>query len=67
MVGWFTEICDMFIKFVGTGWFHWLIAAIILVAGSVKNTHFRPYDIPAKVWVESYAEIYDEIINGGDR
>lgn len=33
----------------------------------VKNTHFRPYDIPAKVWVESYAEIYDEIINGGDR
>ena len=41
MVGWFTEICDMFIKFVGTGWFHWLIAAIILVAGSVKNTHFR--------------------------
>ena len=41
MVGWFTDICDMFIKFVGTGWFHWLIAAIILVAGSVKNTHFR--------------------------
>ena len=42
MVGWFTEICDMFIKFVGTGWFHWLIAAIILVAVSIKKTHFRP-------------------------
>lgn len=31
----------------------------------VKNTHFRTYDIPAKVWVERYAEIYDEIISEG--
>jgi len=31
----------------------------------VKNTHFRPYDIPAKVWVERYAEVYDRIVNGG--
>ena len=26
----------------------------------VKNTHFRPYDIPAKEWVERYAEAYKE-------
>ncbi len=32
-----------------------------------KNTHFRPYDVPAKVWVERYAETYDEVINGGGR
>ena len=31
----------------------------------VKNTHFRPYDIPAKVWVERYAEVYDRIVNEG--
>ena len=30
-----------------------------------KNTHFRPYDVPAKVWVERYAETYDEVINEG--
>ena len=33
----------------------------------VKNTHFRPYDVPAKVWVERYAEVYDEVINEGGR
>lgn len=35
------------------------------IAQDVKNTHFRPYDVPAKVWVERYAETYDEIINEG--
>ena len=36
------------------------------IGKDVKNTHFRPYDIPAKVWIERYAEVYDEIVNGGD-
>lgn len=35
------------------------------IGNDVKNTHFRPYDVPAKVWVERYAETYDEIINKG--
>lgn len=35
------------------------------IAKDVKNTHFRPYDVPAKVWVERYAETYDEVINEG--
>lgn len=33
------------------------------IARDVKNTHFRPYDVPAMVWVERYAEVYDEIVN----
>lgn len=37
------------------------------IGRDVKNTHFRPYDVPAKVWVERYGEIYDEIINEGGR
>lgn len=37
------------------------------IGRDVKNTHFRPYDIPAKVWVERYAEAYDEVINEGGR
>ncbi len=35
------------------------------IAKDVKNTHFRPYDVPAKVWIERYAETYDEVINEG--
>lgn len=35
------------------------------IAKDVKNTHFRPYDVPAKVWVERYAETYDDVINEG--
>ena len=35
------------------------------IGRDVKNTHFRPYDIPAKVWIERYAEVYDEVIKGG--
>ena len=37
------------------------------IARDVKNTHFRPYDVPAMVWVERYAEVYDEIVNEGGR
>ena len=37
------------------------------IGRDVKNTHFRPYDVPAKVWVERYAETYDEVINEGGR
>jgi len=37
------------------------------IGRDVKNTHFRPYDVPAKVWVERYAEVYDEVINEGGR
>ena len=32
------------------------------IAKDVKNTHFRPYDVPAQVWIERYAEVYDEVI-----
>jgi conserved hypothetical ATP-binding protein len=32
-------------------------------AKDVKNSRFRPYDIPAKIWVERYSEVYREIIN----
>ena len=35
------------------------------IGRDIKNTHFRPYDVPAKVWVERYAEVYDEVINEG--
>lgn len=35
------------------------------ICGDVKNTHFRPYDIPAKVWVRRYAESYDAAIQEG--
>lgn len=37
------------------------------ISRDIKNTHFRPYDVPAKVWVERYAETYDEVINEGGR
>ncbi len=35
------------------------------IAQDVKNTHFRPYEIPAKIWIERYAEVYNEIVLGG--
>lgn len=38
-------------------------AVYIDINNDVKNTHFRPYDIPAKVWVERYSETYADIIN----
>ena len=33
------------------------------ISNDVKNTHFRPYDIPARVWMERYAETYTDVIN----
>lgn len=33
------------------------------ISNDVKNTHFRPYDIPARVWMERYAETYADVIN----
>lgn len=33
------------------------------ISRDVKNTHFRPYDIPAKIWVEQYAQAYDSAIH----
>lgn len=35
------------------------------ISRDVKNTHFRPYDVPAKVWIERYAETYEEVIGEG--
>jgi hypothetical protein len=32
------------------------------INADIRNTHFRPYDIPRKAWVESYAQAYDEIV-----
>lgn len=46
---------------------HGKTAVYMDIGRDVKNTHFRPYDIPAKVWVERYAEVYDDVINEGDR
>lgn len=37
------------------------------ISKDVKNSHFRPYEVPAKIWVERYAEVYDEIAAGGIR
>ena len=33
------------------------------INNDVKNTHFRPYDIPARVWMKRYSETYADIIN----
>ena len=37
-------------------------AVYMNIAEDIKNTHFRPYDVPAKVWIERYAEVYEEIV-----
>ena len=29
----------------------------------IKNTHFRPYDVPAETWIERYSEVYNDIVN----
>lgn len=42
-------------------------AVYIDIDKDVKNTHFRPYDVPAKVWVERYAETYNDVINEGGK
>ena len=41
---------------------HGKTAVYLDVSTDVKNTHFRPYDVPATVWVKRYAEKYKEII-----
>lgn len=41
-------------------------AAYMDVANDNKNTHFRPYEIPAKIWIERYGETYSEVIGEGD-
>ncbi len=38
-------------------------AVYMNIGKDVKNTHFRPYDVPAKIWVERYASTYDRIIH----
>ena len=35
-------------------------AVYMNVDEDVKNTHFRPYDIPAKIWIEKLASVYRE-------
>lgn len=35
------------------------------VGRDIKNTHFRPYDVPAKVWIARYAEAYDDVVKEG--
>lgn len=35
-------------------------AVYMNVDEDVKNTHFRPYEIPAKIWVEKIAKAYHE-------
>ena len=35
------------------------------IAKGDNNTHFRPYDVPAKGWVERYARTYNEAISRG--
>lgn len=37
-------------------------AAYINVASDIKNKHFRPYTIPAKVWLDDFADVYMETI-----
>lgn len=32
----------------------------------VMNTRFRPFDAPSEAWVERFAEVYGEIVGGGD-
>lgn len=33
------------------------------VSCDIKNTHFRPYEIPTKAWMDDYSEVYEEVIN----
>lgn len=44
---------------------HGRTAVYMDTSRDIKNTHFRPYDIPAKVWIERYAEVYEELIGEG--
>lgn len=33
------------------------------VSTDIRNTHFRPYEVPTKVWIDDYADAYDIAIN----
>lgn len=33
------------------------------IGREVKNTHFRPYNLPAKVWIERYGQAYEEMVS----
>ncbi len=35
------------------------------IGADAKNTHFRPFDIPAREWLERYAEVYREMTEEG--
>lgn len=35
------------------------------VDNDVKNTHFRPYEIPVKQWVNKFAKAYEKYISAG--
>lgn len=45
---------------------HESTAVYMDINNDIRNTHFRPYDVPAKVWIERYSEVYDEVVNEGD-
>lgn len=32
------------------------------VVCDIRNTHFRPYDVPQKEWIRKYAGVYDTIV-----
>lgn len=60
-----SDIMDFLVAETDTKSLNGQTAVYMDVNTDVKNTHFRPYDIPAKVWVERYAEVYDRIVNEG--
>ena len=35
------------------------------IAKDVKNTHFRPYEVPAQIWIKQYGEAYEKAIKEG--
>lgn len=40
-------------------------AVYLDINNDIKNTHFRPYEIPAKVWLERFADVYHSLIEDG--
>lgn len=59
------DIMDFLVAETDTKSLNGQTAVYMDVNTDIKNTHFRPYDIPAKVWVERYAEVYGRIANEG--
>lgn len=60
-----SDIMDFLVAETDTKSLNGQTAVYMDVNTDVKNTHFRPYDVPAKVWVERYAEVYDRTVNEG--